>query len=551
MPEVKKNLSEALTLLESLPDLLVLFDSRGTCIDHHGPSGDAYPMTPRHGRPLLESFPPEIAAAISPAVADCISERRATEVDLSVNGKSGEQWFEFRALPCGDNLFMALLRNITDRRRERDALYEGAYHDPLTRLPNRAQFMSRLRRILERSQVHGAFTIALLMLDMDRFKAVNDSLGHLVGDQLLIEFGARLRRAVRPQDLVARLGGDEFVVLLDNIQSPAQAVAVSNRIHGALKQPFLLAGKELHCTTSIGLAVAAGGYRSADDMLRDADMAMYQAKSRGRGESAIFEQSMHQRNVEQLSLENELRRAVAEDQFVLDYQTVHSLGDGGVLALEALVRWRHPRRGLLLPGEFIGLAEDTGEITGLGHWILARALRTAAFLSKTTGRNLAVSVNLAGRQLSEPGFAEKVLGLLDEAGVPPSGLLLEITERAVNLDPKAHTKVLQRLHEAGLRVVLDNFGSGQSSLSYVLNLPLHYIKVDRSFVNRLSEGRATRVVVDSVIRLAHELGIKVIAEGVERATDKAVLKDLGCDLAQGYAYNRPAPESDILGFLRA
>ncbi len=548
MPDNRK-LQEAVTLLESLPDLLVLFDSRGTCIDHHGPSGDSYPMTPRHGRPLLEAFSPELAATISPALADCIGERRSTELDLQVNNQQGEQWFEFRAMPCGDNLFMALMRNITDRRRERDALYEGAYHDPLTRLPNRAHFMSRLRRILERSQTHASYTIALLMLDMDRFKAVNDSLGHLVGDQLLIEFGARLRRAVRPQDLVARLGGDEFVVLLDNIQSAPQALAVANRIHGALKQPFQLAGKELHCTTSIGLAVASGGYRSADDMLRDSDMAMYQAKSRGRGESAVFEQSMHQRNLEQLSLENELRRAVAEDQFLLNFQTVHSLADEGVSSLEALVRWQHPRRGLLLPGEFIGLAEDTGEITGLGHWILRQALRTGASFTKAMGRPISMSVNLSGRQLSEPGFDEVVLRLLEEAGVPPSGLLLEITEKAVNLDPKAHTKVLQRLHEKGLRVVLDNFGTGQSSLSYVLNLPLHYIKVDRGFVSRLAEGRATRVVVDSVIRLAHELGIQVIAEGVEREGDKAVLKDLGCDLAQGWAYTRPAPENEIFTHL--
>jgi diguanylate cyclase (GGDEF)-like protein len=550
MSELDRRTVEALSLLESLPDLLVLFDGRGTCIDHHGPSGEAYPMAPRHGRPLLEAFSPDLAALVSPVLAECVGEKRPAELDLQVSLRGSEQWFEFRAVPCGENLFMALMRNITDRRKERDALYEGAYHDPLTRLPNRAQFMTRLRRILERSQTHAAFTVALLMLDMDRFKSVNDSLGHLVGDQLLIEFGARLRRAVRPQDLVARLGGDEFVVLLDNIQSPAQALAVANRIHGALKKPFQLAGKELHCTTSIGLAVAAGGYRSADDMLRDADMAMYQAKSKGRGESALFEQSMHQRNLEQLSLENELRRGVQEQQFLLNYQTVHSLGDGGVSALEALVRWQHPRRGLLLPGEFIGLAEETGEIGPLGNWILERAMATAANFTKVLGRPISVSVNLSGRQLAEPAFADRVLAMLGKTGLPPSGILLEITERAVNLDPKGNARVLQQLHEAGVRVVLDNFGTGHSSLSYVLNLPLHYIKVDRGFVSRLPETRATRVVVDSVIRLAHELGIKVIAEGVEKAEERAVLTDLGCDLAQGYAYTRPSGEAEILDALR-
>lgn len=539
------------TLLGALPDLMLLFDEEGTCIDfHRPPCCDSFPVHPVTDRPLLDAFEVETHKTLIPAFSECQSQRHIVEREFScqVTGRD-RQFFELRVLPCGEHLFMALVRDVTEQKKEREILYRDAYHDPLTRLPNRAQFMSTLKDTLVRARERSDHMLAVLMLDMDKFKSVNDSLGHLVGDQLLIDFGNRLSAQIRNLDMVARLGGDEFVILLDKLKTPAQAVMVANRIHEAMKRPFPLADKEIFTSTSIGIALACGGYSSAEDLLRDSDLAMYKAKASGRGQSAMFEDQMHAQNLEILNIETALRRAVPDEQLRLCFQTVHSIPDNRIAILEALLRWQHPQRGLLLPAEFLHVADETGEIMGIGHWVFRKSVETLTRIKEAERMNLAISVNLSGRQLSEDELPGRIVSYIAEAGLPPSTLMIETTEKAISMDPVRHSKALRRLKDAGFRIILDNFGTGFSSLNYLVSLPLNLIKVDRSFIASLENRAETRMVVSSVIRLGHELGIKVIAEGVETQAQKSILLDMGCDLAQGYGYFKPAPQEAIIAIL--
>ena len=458
----------------------------------------------------------------------------------------------------------ALARTVDEQNRLTVALHRAkedavhdALHDGLTGLPNRTAFQSRLKRRLSADQ-----DFAVLFIDLDRFKVVNDSLGHLAGDALLVQVAGRLRSAVdriRPPGgaephMLARFAGDEFTVLLDGIGAEADATAEAERLLAALQAPFLIAGQPVHCAASIGIALGGLGYTAPDDILRDADLAMFNAKSLGKSRAEVYRPSLHAAAQKRLTFDTDMRRALERGEFVLHYQPMVRLATGQLLGFEALVRWQHPERGLVPPGEFIGLAEETGFIVPLGAWVLREACRKAFDWGERFGRNTApsVSVNLSPRQLAEPDLVATVRGILVETGVNPGQIKLEITESGTLGDPERAVHVLTALKAFGVQISVDDFGTGYSSLSYLHRLPIDILKIDRSFVVGMGQHREGRQVVNTIMRLAGSLGLQVVAEGVETLQQRSDLIALGCELAQGFLFAKPLPgaEADAMAARR-
>jgi diguanylate cyclase (GGDEF)-like protein len=427
-----------------------------------------------------------------------------------------------------------------------------AIHDPLTGLPNRALLMDRLERALAQAARNGD-SVALLFVDLDNLKVVNDSQGHQAGDALLVGAAERLQECARSGDLVARLGGDEFTVLLEGVRDASAAARVAERVLAAFRRPFAAGGWETVATVSVGIAVGSGERCTASELLRDADAAMYRAKSTGKARYEVFDQRMGREISERLRLETDLRRAVECEEFELHYQPMVELDSGSPICMEALVRWRHRERGLLPPAHFIGLAEETGLIVPLGRWVLGAACRQSAEwrASGEGAGNVAVSVNLSEVQIRHPGMAEEVAGALREAGLPGSCLHLEITESLMMDDVEANLRTLHRLKALGVRLSMDDFGTGYSSLSYLKRFPIDYLKIDQSFVADLGDSVEDREIVGSVIGLGHALGMRVIAEGVERRGQVVQLRALGCRLAQGYLFSKPLPAPQASAYLAA
>jgi len=435
---------------------------------------------------------------------------------------------------------LARLYSESSARREfEERLAYQAFHDALTGLPNRAWFAARLEDARARS------TIAVIFLDLDRFKVVNDSLGHERGDQFLVEVAERLRTCPGVGQGLARLGGDEFTVLLTGA-TEADARRIAARILATLEAPIHLAGRELVVTASIGIALGGGGEGTAADLLRDADMAMYRVKQHGRAGIALFDAGMNATAVARLEREMDLRHAIANGEFVLVYQPKVDLQTGRIAGVEALVRWRHPREGLIPPSEFIALVEETGLMLVLGQWVLTEACRQARiWLERWPGRPpLTLSVNLAAQQFREPRLAEMIVDILNETGLPATALQLEITESTVMDDVDMAVATLRDLRSHGLRLALDDFGTGYSSLSYLKRFPFDMLKIDKSFVDGLGRDIEDTAIVAAVIALAHILGMQVTAEGVETIEQANQLRQLSCELGQGYFFARPlAPEA--------
>jgi len=425
---------------------------------------------------------------------------------------------------------------------ERQLKYENL-HDALTRLPNRNFLLDRLSQSLAVFDRDPRQRFAVLFLDLDRFKVINDSVGHLVGDELLNEVGARIAAAIEPRDLVARLGGDEFAIVLHNIEDAADASAFAQRIIDALNAPIRLGGKELFTSASIGIALAAQHYRKPEELLRDADVAMYRAKSEGRHRFAVFDERLHLEAMRLLDLEGDLRRAIARSEFVPFFQPILRLSDRRIVGYEALLRWRHPQRGLLEPADFLGVAEDTGAAEQIDWKIFDRVFEVTAALL-TTGAEY-ISVNLSGRHFRSETLGEEFLGLLRQHYVAPASIRIEVTERTLIENPPEVKKMLEGLRRNGLRLALDDFGTGYSSLSYLHQYPLHALKIDRSFVAELSslETKGSVAVVRAIQALASSLDMEVIAEGIETDAQYCTLVELGCEYGQGYLFGRPQPAS--------
>ena len=438
-----------------------------------------------------------------------------------------------------------VLAAAIERRLAEEETRHQALHDPLTGLPNRLLFRDRLDHAAARASRSGS-SLAVMFLDVDNFKVINDSLGHEAGDELLVELAPRLSQAVRGGDTVARFGGDEFVLLCEELDHEAEAVEIAERVKASFNRPFVLRGNEHYVTASIGVAVSGGGEDGPEGIVRDADAAMYHAKQRGRARYEIFNASMRRSALDRLRIEGELRQAIERRELRLHYQPVVDLRSGEIAAVEALLRWQHPERGLLGPGEFVPVAEESGLIVPLGKWVLREAIRRAGHwraLRPEPPAPLVVSVNLSARQLAEPDFVSTVARMLDEAGVDPRQLALEITESQLMEDPLASAETLAALRDLGVRPVLDDFGTGYSSLGYVKHFPLEFLKLDRSFVAELGERDA--VIVGAVVEMSRALEARVVAEGIETEAQLEQVIALGCDLAQGSYFARPVPPERI------
>ena len=444
------------------------------------------------------------------------------------------------------------IEDITERREMRERLAHAAVHDQLTGLPNRVLFMDRLELSLRRSQRDGN-AIALMFLDLDRFKLINDSLGHEVGDRLLQRVSQRLRGALRGSDTLARFGGDEFTVLCE-VKDLAEALEVADRLVTAMQQPLALSGNEMFVSVSIGVAVSADGSDSGAEMLRNADVAMYRAKALGASRIAVYREDDETGTIRRLRTSNELHRALERDELDVYYQPVVDLHNESLVGIEALVRWRHPSRGLLLPAEFIPLAEDSGLIVQLGAWVLDDACRQVADWSRRRSDvgadefRLNLSINVSAQQVADPSFPARVASALDHSGLDPDRLWLEITESTLMGNTDVTMQALRDLRELGLHLEIDDFGTGYSSLSYLKQFPVETLKVDRSFVDELDHDSGDVAIVRAIIGLGDSLGMSVIAEGVEREAQAQQLKRLGCYLAQGYLFGAPLPASALEPF---
>jgi diguanylate cyclase (GGDEF)-like protein/PAS domain S-box-containing protein len=435
-------------------------------------------------------------------------------------------------------------RDVTARHRAEQRLLHDAIHDALTGLPNRTLFMDRLEQAILYSKRHLDHRFALLFVDLDRFKLVNDSMGHLVGDELLIAIAERIRGAIRPADTVARLGGDEFTVLLSEIGTPEDAVIAAQRIQSVLAVPFHLRGKEFFETVSIGIAVSAPHYANAEEMLRDADIAMYWAKSNGRATHEVFITGMHSSAMAKLQLENDLRRSLERGELVLHYQPIVRLDDARILGFEALLRWNHPQRGFILPSEFIPVAEEAGLIIPIGRWVLEEACARATQWQTAFGRpDLTISVNLSGRQLVQSTFLGEVERVLATTSIAPSTLCLEITETVLMENSVTAAATIISLRELGVQVHIDDFGTGYSSLSYLHRFAIDSLKIDRSFISHIATGDENLEIVRTIAMLAENLKVQLIAEGVENEAQRTLLRTIGCHAAQGNYFSMPADEA--------
>lgn len=430
---------------------------------------------------------------------------------------------------------------ITQRKLAEEQLIHNAFYDHLTGLPNRALFMDRLGQAIARAKQHSHYLSAVLFVDLNRFKMVNDSLGHQAGDQLLGYLAQRLLECLRPTDTLARLGGDEFAILLEEIQTVSDATRVAESIQQALNTPFYLNGHELYATASIGVAYSTTGYEQPEDLLRDADIAMYHAKAQGKGCYEVFDRAMYAQTVALLQLENDLRRGIERQEFQLHYQPIVSLSTGKITGFEALVRWNHPERGLVPPVEFIPLAEETGLIFPLGWWILEEACRQLAIWQQEfpSYSSLSVNVNLSVKQFSQPDFLQKIDQILQKTGLEGRSLKLEITESLLQEKSDWLKSLLYQLQKRNIQLCIDDFGTGYSSLSRLHNFPINILKVDRSFVSRLGANGENSEIVQAIVMLAHHLGMEVVAEGVESSEQAGQLRALQSESGQGYFFSRP------------
>lgn len=440
---------------------------------------------------------------------------------------------------------LVLATDVTMRKRAEEQLLHNALHDALTGLPNRALFLEHLRHAIERNGIRGRKIFAVLFLDFDHFKVINDSLGHMEGDNLLKLIAERLSETLRPGDIVARLGGDEFTILLDDLGNSGDVMQIAERIQDNLKLPFNLRRNEVFISASIGIALNDQNYSKPEIMLRDADIAMYRAKAGGKARHEVFNKTMHEQVSSRLQLETELRQAVEREEFRVFYQPIINLQTERAGGFESLIRWQHPVRGIVSPLEFIPVAEETGLIIQLGLWILRESCRQLRVWQneRTFDSPLTMSVNLSSKQFAQPDLVEQIGKIINETRIEPGSLRLEITESHLMEDSEAAIKLMNCLRSAGVKLSIDDFGTGYSSLSYLHRLPVNYLKVDRSFVSRMHENSENREIVRTIISLAKNLHLEVVAEGIETVDQANYLKSLACEFGQGYYYSKPVDAS--------
>lgn len=514
----------------------------------------------------IYSSPDEWLRLIHP---DDVSEVRV-QLDAHLNGITGHFQSEHRMLHQDGSYRWMLTRglavrtaegkpyrmagsqtDITERKQTEEQFRHDALHDALTNLPNRTLFLDRLSQAIERSRRRSDYLFALLFLDFDRFKVINDSLGHTIGDQLLVAGARRLETCLRGIDTIARMGGDEFVILIEHIESPRDAIRVAERVQEALKPPFTVQGHEVFISASTGIVMGNLGYESAEDALRDADIAMYRSKALGRSRYELFDPDLRSRAVARLELETDMRRAIERNEFVIHYQPILSLSSSHITGFEALIRWQHPTLGLTAPVDFIPVAEETGLIVPIGQWVLRESCRQMKDWQDRgiCDKNLTISVNMSSKQFSQPELPDQIEEILRDTGLNIACLRLEITESVIMEAVESTTNMLKRLKAMGLQLDVDDFGTGYSSLSYLQQLPIDAVKIDRSFISKMELNGSNHGIVQAIVSLAHNLGMHVIAEGVEESRQMEWLQAMQCEQAQGFLFHRPMDSGMITGLL--
>lgn len=436
---------------------------------------------------------------------------------------------------------LELQREIQERRRAEERLAHDALHDALTGLPNRTLLTQRLEQIIRSTQTRPGYQFAVLYIDLDRFKIINDSLGHIAGDKFLVTITHRLHQCLRSQDMVARLGGDEFTVLLDTVHDTTEATHIAKRILDALCAPLTLQGHMLFPSASIGIVIGSAAYQNTMDLLRDADLAMYEAKKTGKACYALFSAELHTQTFQFLQIESALRQALEHQEFRLHYQPIVSLSSGELVGFEALIRWQHSEKGFISPGEFIPIAEETGFIIPLGEWVLREACRQLHLWHQTFPEQgpLIISVNLASKQLRQPELVSVIDGILAETGLNGQFLKLELTESMLIEDIERVLQTLHSIRARGIQLSIDDFGTGYSSLSYLPRFPINALKIDRSFTSRMVDDAENLEIVRAIASLAQSIGLEVIAEGIETVQQIMQLQQLGCGYGQGYWLSKP------------
>ena len=543
-------------LVRNSSDFIMAVDAQGT-IDYVSPSVERLLRSPSNrllGTPLADLAHPEdvaeLGALITRAMATPgqrvsgewrIRQSDGTWLPVETVASSGTGDFDTTGVVLNT-------RDLQERKALEQKLTFQAFHDPLTRLANRSLFRERVEHALDRRSVTDT---AVLFIDLDNFKTINDSLGHAAGDHVLVETAHRVRSTLRAEDTAARLGGDEFAVLLEDAEVTA-AARVAERIRAALGTPFWVLGQEVYVSASIGIAVREVG-DTAGELLRNADVAMYTAKTKGKARFEIFEPAMHDAVVARLGMEAELRRAIARGEFVVHYQPIVKLESGEIIGAEALVRWQHPTRGLVPPLEFIPLAEETGLIVPLGGWVLRQACRQLAEWQRLRGGGepFVMNVNLSSRQLVRDAIADEVAAAVDESGIRASWLVLEVTETVLMADPVAAAAALGHIRDLGVRVALDDFGSGYSSLSHLRRFPIDIVKIDKSFVDDVAHEGVESAIARGIIELGRAMQIQTVAEGIEADEQAEMLRSLGCELGQGFFFAKPLGAEDWTDLLAA
>ena len=484
--------------------------------------------------------------------------RKVVEIHESSQARSRDivqfhdgRFFECISMPqliAGQNVGRVWsFRDVTDRVRVEERIRHNAYHDSLTGLPNRALFQDRLSQEVGRARRTGTNT-ALLLLDLDRFKTINDTLGHAAGDELLIEVAKRLLSRKREGDTIARLGGDEFVLIASELRHKEDAAIVADGLLDILKPPIQIADHDLHVSASIGIAIFPDDGTEGVSLMKSADMALYRAKELGRDNYQVFEPKLNQRAIERLVLEKDLRRAIHEREFVLHYQPQYDLQTGEMQGVEALVRWKQGDT-VVSPARFIPIAEECGLIVPLGQWVLEEAIQRCADFNKKSPHPLRICVNVSALQIQRPDFAQEVSQLLQDAGVSPTQLVIELTESALMQNPEQGSYAMEQLQQMGVGIAMDDFGTGHSSLNHVSVLPISLIKIDRAFVLNCATRKTDAAILAAIVTMGHALGLKVLAEGVETEEQARILRDQGCDEVQGYLYSQPVSAEALMEML--
>ncbi len=472
--------------------------------------------------------------------------------DRRKDGGIYPKWMSVSVIRDDDDGIRYYVAHFTDVSAEREAeaqLQHIAHHDMLTGLLNRLSLAGRLEQALAAARREGG-RVALLFIDLDRFKVINDTLGHHVGDELLIAVAGRLREAVRDSDVVARLGGDEFVVMLTGMEHSGSAAMIAEKLILSVGDPYVIEGHDLYTTPSIGIAIFPIDGDDGQTLMKNADAAMYHAKAAGRNNFQFFDSRMNDAALERLKIEHSLRHALSRNEFLLHFQPVIDVASGRVDGVEALIRWLHPEQGIIPPGRFIGIAEETGLIQPLGDWVFWTACRQLAEFKAVGLSGLKMSINISAMQLRNGNLPVLAKGAIEAFGLDPATLIFEVTESVAMHQPEETVRILDQLHAMGVGLAIDDFGTGYSSLSYLRMFPIHHLKLDRSFVQEIGQGPDSWVICDATIGLAHNLGLKLVAEGVETQEQFDYLRLQGCDLVQGFLHSRPLPADEVIAFIR-